>query len=218
MNNSKKSKRPGSSRRGRPLAEDNTDYRQQILDSAESLFAEVGFDSVSMKEIAAPVGVNPAMIHYYFGSKRKLLEEVLESALEPLAAAISSLRQRDDPNIEEFADHLFSTLRQHPNLPLLLMRQVLLPGSPMQAHFIDKLAPRLGGALPHLLGQAQKSGRVAADLDPRIAALMVLSLCVFPQISRPLSQPALGIAFDQDGMVKLQKHVIRFIQGGLRSS
>lgn len=190
-------------------------YRQQILDSAETLFASAGFDAVSMKAIAEPVGISPAMIHYYFGSKLDLLREVIEKALEPMSATIAKLKKSPDPRIEEFVAQLFSTMQQHPNLPLLLMRQILLPGSPMQQHFLESLAPRLGGALPGLLRQGQKTGRVAADLDPSITALLILSLCVFPHISRPLSQPGLGLSFDQAGLEQLQNHIIRVLKRGL---
>ncbi len=211
-----KNSRSKSPRRGRPTAEKNQDYRQLILDSAEQAFANSGFDSVSLKDIAAPVGITPAMIHYYFGSKKLLLESVVEQALEPMALAIQTLKQQQNADIEEFIKQLFATMQRHPNLPLLLFRQVFLPGSPMQEHFVQKLAPRLGGALPELIRQGQKSGRISPELDPSISALMVMSLCVFPLVSRPLSEPVLGVKFDPPGLAKLQKHVSGFIQGGLQ--
>ncbi len=210
--------RTGNPRRGRPVAVHTQEYRQQILDSAEQCFAFSNFDSVSLKQIAAPVGVTPAMIHYYFGSKLDLLASVLDQVLEPLAVAISVLKQSQHADIEDLVKQLFSTMQLHPNLPLLLFRQVLLPGSPMQDYFLKNLAPRLGGALPELIRNGQNSGRIAVELDPAIAALMVLSLCVFPLVSRPLAQPALGIGFDEAGLAKLQKHIVRFIRGGLQSS
>ena len=49
------------------------DKRVHILDSAEQLFAEKGFDGTSVRDIAGHAGVNIAMISYYFGSKEKLL-------------------------------------------------------------------------------------------------------------------------------------------------
>ena len=49
------------------------DKRVHILDSAEQLFAEKGFDGTSVRDIAGHAGVNIAMISYYFGSEQKLL-------------------------------------------------------------------------------------------------------------------------------------------------
>jgi AcrR family transcriptional regulator len=158
------------------------------------------------------------MVHYYFGSKKTLLAAVLERAFEPLANAIAAMGAQDDPNVEKFVSLIFEIMREHPNLPLLLMRQVLLPGSPMQAHFLERLAPRLGGALPGIIKKGQATGRIDTNLQPTFAALMILSLCVFPFISKPLSQPALGIDFDAGGMDELQRHITRFVHGGLQAT
>lgn len=49
------------------------DKRVHILDVAEQLFSERGFDGTSVRDIAGKAGVNLAMISYYFGSKEKLL-------------------------------------------------------------------------------------------------------------------------------------------------
>ncbi|HTN07041.1 MAG TPA: TetR family transcriptional regulator [Agriterribacter sp.] len=49
------------------------DKRVHILDAAEQLFAEKGFEGTSVRDIAGQAGVNLAMISYYFGSKEKLL-------------------------------------------------------------------------------------------------------------------------------------------------
>ena len=46
----------------------------QIMEAAEQLFAEKGFDGTSVRDIADKAAVNLAMISYYFGSKEKLLE------------------------------------------------------------------------------------------------------------------------------------------------
>jgi AcrR family transcriptional regulator len=46
--------------------------RQRILDTAERLFAEKGFEGVSVREITGKAGCNVASINYYFGSKKGL--------------------------------------------------------------------------------------------------------------------------------------------------
>ncbi|AVR44000.1 TetR family transcriptional regulator [Christiangramia fulva] len=49
----------------------------QILEVAEKLFAENGFDGTSVRQIAGHADINVAMISYYFGSKEKLLAALL---------------------------------------------------------------------------------------------------------------------------------------------
>ena len=55
-----------------------SDKREHILTVAEELFGEHGFDGTSVRDIAQKAGVNLAMISYYFGSKEKLLEALIE--------------------------------------------------------------------------------------------------------------------------------------------
>lgn len=54
------------------------DKREHILMVAEKLFGENGFDGTSVRDIAHQANVNLAMISYYFGSKEKLLEALIE--------------------------------------------------------------------------------------------------------------------------------------------
>ena len=54
------------------------DKREHILTVAEKLFGKNGFDGTSVRDIAQHANVNLAMISYYFGSKEKLLEALLE--------------------------------------------------------------------------------------------------------------------------------------------
>ncbi|HMH22563.1 MAG TPA: TetR family transcriptional regulator [Puia sp.] len=56
----------------------STDKREHILTVAEDLFGNNGFDGTSVRDIANIAGVNLAMISYYFGSKEKLLESLVE--------------------------------------------------------------------------------------------------------------------------------------------
>ena len=53
--------------------------KEKILDCAEALFAREGFKGVSIRRISAEAQCNQAMIHYYFGSKENLYQEVFKS-------------------------------------------------------------------------------------------------------------------------------------------
>jgi AcrR family transcriptional regulator len=57
------------------------DKREDILDVAEKLFAEQGFEAISIREISKSADINIAMVSYYFGSKEKLYEEVVNRKL-----------------------------------------------------------------------------------------------------------------------------------------
>ncbi len=60
------------------------DTKQRILDAAEQLFAEHGFDGASLRSITTVAGVNLAAVNYHFKSKEALIQEVLARKLGPI--------------------------------------------------------------------------------------------------------------------------------------
>jgi len=71
------------------------DKQIQIIEIAERLFAERGFDGTSVRDIAHEAGVNIAMISYYFGSKEKLMEALLEWRVGEIKIRVESLIKDD---------------------------------------------------------------------------------------------------------------------------
>jgi AcrR family transcriptional regulator len=60
------------------------DTKERILDAAERLFAQHGFDATSLRMITAAAGVNLASVNYHFQSKNSLIEAVLTRRIAPL--------------------------------------------------------------------------------------------------------------------------------------
>jgi AcrR family transcriptional regulator len=58
--------------------------KERILDSAESLFMEHGFEATGLRQITAAAEVNLAAVNYHFGSKEELFEAVLTRRLDPM--------------------------------------------------------------------------------------------------------------------------------------
>ena len=59
----------------------------RILDAAEELFMQHGFEGTSMRTLTAKAGVNLAAVNYHFGSKDALIEAVFRRRLDPMNAA-----------------------------------------------------------------------------------------------------------------------------------
>ena len=68
--------------------------RTRILDAAEELFMQHGFEGTSMRQLTAKAGANLAAVNYHFGSKDALIEAVFRRRLDPMnAARIAELDQ-----------------------------------------------------------------------------------------------------------------------------
>jgi len=98
-----------------------SDKRDHILTSAEKLFAEKGFDGTSVRDIAQLAGVNLAMISYYFGSKEKLLEALIEFRAMYAYGILEELNKNEslspwdkiDRLVEFYVDRILNNLPFH---------------------------------------------------------------------------------------------------------
>ncbi|MGL4175907.1 MAG: TetR/AcrR family transcriptional regulator [Dermatophilaceae bacterium] len=80
--------RPASSsdgRRGRRAGQPDT--RGDILDAARYEFAESGYDGATVRAIAGRAGVDPALVHHYYGTKEQLFAAATHLPLEPADVA-----------------------------------------------------------------------------------------------------------------------------------
>jgi len=64
--------------------------KTKILDAAEQLFAEHGFNGTSLREITSQAEVNLAAVNYHFGSKKELIKAVMSRYLNELSPKLSS--------------------------------------------------------------------------------------------------------------------------------
>ena len=201
--------------RGRRSAQNSGDVRQNIMDAAVKLFAEKGYSATPVRQIADAADVNTAMIHYYFGNKLNLLLETLQQAVAPFANALAAMHEKGIAPVDFLVDEIIATFQRNPALPILMTREVLLPGGVVQQQFAQQFAPRLGGAIPPLIEREQEAGRLRADCDPNRTALLIMALCAFPFISRGLSGPVLGLSFDDQGTGLLKNEIKKLLARGL---
>ena len=104
--------------------------RERILDAAESLFADLGFEGAAMRDIAAGANLNPASLYNHFASKQALFEAVLERGLRPLFAVLDALELVDwsPESLDAATDTFLAQLARQPRLPALLEHEALTGG------------------------------------------------------------------------------------------
>src|SRR5258706_14091939 len=62
----------------------SADTKTRILDAAEQLFMEHGFEATSLRQLTSSAAVNLAAVNYHFGSKEELFQAVLTRRLDPM--------------------------------------------------------------------------------------------------------------------------------------
>ena len=90
-----------------PLAPDR---RQALVAAAYRQIADVGFEGLRTREVAAAVGINVATLHYYFPSKEILIRDVLKHAMERFRLREVELRH----GLPLVVDETYATFAAHP--------------------------------------------------------------------------------------------------------
>ncbi|MFD7900582.1 TetR family transcriptional regulator [Streptomyces sp. NPDC059743] len=117
-------------RRGRPARKDmdsGPSAQQKILESARAEFAERGYDKTSIRGIAKAAGVDPALVHHYFGTKDEVFAAAIEVSFEP-ALMLPALLADGMDGIGERLARYFIGIWENPvtRAPLLaIMRSAL---------------------------------------------------------------------------------------------
>lgn len=190
-----------------PRTRDADRSREAILDAAEQLFAERGFDRVTLADIGAAASLSRGAPRYFFGAKEELYAAVLArvfaartAALEP---AFAPLRAWDGEGPLEDAlrvaiDGYVDFLRARPTFVALAQREALDGGERLAA--TPHESPVMRDGLRSLRRRAKRHGLRPFDVDQVLIAF--LSLCFFPlsargTLLRTLGRDADDPAFDR---------------------
>lgn len=184
------SSKPKAGRRaGRPSG-DEPDLRARLLDVAIVQFARAGIGATPLRAIAAGAGVTPAMLHYYFGDKARLVRAVVDERLLPTLAPLRARLEAagDDPLelIGIFARGIAAAVQRHPWLPALWVREVLCEGGALREVLFARAVPGVPQLLARRFAAAQADGRLNAALDPRLLVVSLVGLTLFPAAGAPI--------------------------------
>jgi AcrR family transcriptional regulator len=164
-------------RTGRRPGETGT--RDRIAEAARRLFAERGFDRTSVRGVAAAAGVDPALVHHYFGTKQRLFLEAVDFPIDAVRS-IESLSVDDVDGVGErlvrFALRLWDDPVVLPRLLGVLRSAVT---DPEAARMLGVLFTRQG---PIQLVQAIGSDR--PDLRAELVGTQLVGLAVARHILR----------------------------------
>ena len=158
------------------------------------------------------------MIHYYFGDKLGLYRAMLEEATAPLVAHLLGLERAptsEPPDLDALMSAYMRMLASNPWLPRLIVHEVLDEGGQFREQFIEHFAGRLAPIFVGVLRRECERGALRADLDPRLAAISALSLCIFPFVALPITSRVLGFTTSAEDLDRLARHTTRLFREGV---
>jgi len=201
--------------------------KDRLLDAAEGLFCERGFEGTSIRDIAASAGCNIASVNYYFGSKEKLYEEVWRRHLIPMRdiriASINKVMSQTEarPNLEyllrSFADTFVGSMvdtSRVSRLSKLMAREYIDSHLPTNMFVNEVIKPTMTAMHKAII-------KTCPDLDESKVLLVIFSVIgqlvhvvhvktMFEQGGDNLGLPI----FDSD---KAIDHIVKFSAAGIRA-
>ncbi|MDQ1096986.1 MULTISPECIES: TetR/AcrR family transcriptional regulator [Chryseobacterium] len=135
---------------------------ENILFAAERLFAEKGFEGTSTREIAKAANVNISMISYYFGSKEKLYEKLVEYRMNEGQFLSKDIMERTDIDewvkIEKLVDQFTERVKVHKCFYRIMQREQLHTKSLQIIEFLKQTKLSFIGLYSQILEAGLKNG------------------------------------------------------------
>lgn len=154
----------------------------RIFCAAERLFAERGFDSVAISDVAREAGVCKANVFHHFATKQALYEAVLTRSCEALGEEIDRrLSAESDPALQvpHFLVWYRDYLRAHPSTARLVFREVTANPDLAESGPVFPVLSRLfDNVVAHVAG-AREAGVFRADANPTVVASLMLGVTLF---------------------------------------
>jgi AcrR family transcriptional regulator len=157
-------------------AQQSAATREGIVSAALRLFAERGFASTSIADIAEAASITKGAIYWHFESKDALFRAILEQIRRDWQEMVRSPLERElDPlrKIELLFDRYALFLKKEPEVCLFLQR-VLLEPERDYATQVARVFDRTQAFVADILEEAKKAGRLDAHLDSAIVGRTIL--------------------------------------------
>lgn len=153
----------------------------QIIETAEKLFADKGFDGTSVRDIAEEAGINIAMISYYFGSKEKLLEALFSYRGEGITVKLEAmLKNKVLTPIEKIfmmIDYYIEKFYTQPGFHKILSREQVANRRTATTEIIHNFKKRNKQLIKELIQEGQRSGDFVKNVDiPMLMSTLIATV------------------------------------------
>jgi TetR/AcrR family fatty acid metabolism transcriptional regulator len=185
--------------------------RRVILDAAVRVFAEKGFHTSRVGDIAEEAGVAHGLLYHYFSSKDEVLETIFREHWAALLDRIRAAEESEEPVLEQLrgiARAMFFGWRYDRDAVRVVIREIAR--SPEVQERVGELVKPIG-AIRRIIERGQASGDFRRDLDAGTAAVIF-----YGAIDELITGWVLGrIASDEEEVAAAEHHLVEVLASGM---
>jgi AcrR family transcriptional regulator len=175
-----------------------SDPKQQILDAAIYLFARKGFSATGVREIALRSHSNIAMISYYFGSKRGILEAALDTFFQRYREVAAQSLEGDDPpdvRMRRFIRAIVNVFRKNNDLVRIAFTELPFDIPEIMDFRMERVKKNVALFQQKLLPALQE--RLPRPIHMEVIGPAFTGMLVAHFLFRPVIEGVFNISFDE---------------------
>lgn len=177
------------------ISRKDTSTEQKILEAAEEVFHEKGYDAARMQEIADKATINKGLLHYYFKSKNLLFETIFNAALNRMVSNLNSILIMDnslEDKIDLIIDEYMNMLSRNSALPRFVINELNKDPDKFINKFLKNNMKNVFSSFSKSVQKEIDAGNIKT-IDPIQLFMNIISMIIFPYVGRPMIQVIVGL-------------------------
>jgi AcrR family transcriptional regulator len=180
---------------------DFNDKQTEILQVAEKLFSDRGFDGTSVRDIAKEANINIAMISYYFGSKEKLLEALIINRISDLRLEMENLfKENLTPfeKIDRLIELYITRINKNCGMYQIIHFEITSKKRDINYESFNEVKKYNLQILKNIIEEGQSQGLFAKNINVAMIPPTIMGTYFHFQMNRPFYNEIFGLKTDED--------------------
>ncbi|MBD1393653.1 TetR/AcrR family transcriptional regulator [Mucilaginibacter glaciei] len=192
------------------MEKDKTDKKDHILDVAEKVFAELGYDGASTRLISGEAGVNMAMLNYYFGSKEGVFLAIFERRIATFQSSLLAIGNDDTANtwdkLDMYVDSYVERVVNNNCFHIMLNREISKSKKTDMTDQITTIIMKNVTVFQDIIATGIKTGEFNKDVDQQLLVATIFGTKNYLINTPHISSRVIGYdVMEQDNQEKLLK-------------
>lgn len=178
------------------VAKQESNTEDKIKEAARVLFQEKGFSATKTRDIAEAAGINLALLNYYFRSKQKLyniiMEEAIQKVMPPLVVILNDKETSIEEKLERFVALYIDLNISNKNFTFFIIDNIQRGG--LSLPLINSFNQQAKESFFFKQFGAYAKTNKIAPINPLHLLMNILGLTAFPFLVKPMFEDGIGVS------------------------